>query len=161
MDVHSSRQDDQQVNEAANAPPNENDQEPGALADSQHAATEVSNSLGGTVKGVVDTAGNTVHAVGSGVYGTVSGLGKGLGNAAAYGGSAVGKSFGYGNQQTGQSANVKAASSGEEATKSEDGAKKPGEHSEKEKWRLEREELERAQTKFEEHEGIRMESKRD
>ncbi|KAF2119642.1 hypothetical protein BDV96DRAFT_596339 [Lophiotrema nucula] len=64
-----------------------------------NAGKAVGAAVGGSVKGVVDTAGNTVGTLGEGLAGTVGGLGKGVGSAAVYGGTAldgVGRSIGSG-----------------------------------------------------------------
>ena len=52
--------------------------------------TALGGTLGGGIKGVVDTLGNTVGAVGEGLTGTVQGVGDGLGSTIQYVGGTVG-----------------------------------------------------------------------
>ncbi|OCL09919.1 hypothetical protein AOQ84DRAFT_387857 [Glonium stellatum] len=58
-------------------------------ANAQNCATAIGGTVGGAVKGILDTAGNTVGTLGEGLTGTVVGVGKGLGSAAQYGGNAL------------------------------------------------------------------------
>ncbi|KAL1610058.1 hypothetical protein SLS60_001723 [Paraconiothyrium brasiliense] len=129
----------------------------GALAHAQHAATALTSSVGGAVKGVVDTAGNTVHAVGTGVFETAIGLGKGLGSVAAYSGSAIGKTLGVGDQYRGNDKKYDNLSS-EEVRKAKHEAKRRGKLSDEERWKLEEKKLAEEQRRYEKHEVIRMES---
>jgi len=62
----------------------------GALANAQGALGAVGGTLGGGLKGVVDTAGNTVGSLAQGLQGTVQGVGDGLGSTVQFAGGAVG-----------------------------------------------------------------------
>jgi hypothetical protein len=87
--VDGNRQKTDEDNEDAQS---SDEDEQGALAHAQYAATALSSTLSGTAKGLVDVTGDTVV----GVFGIVAGVGKGLGSVAAHGGSAVGKAVGVG-----------------------------------------------------------------
>ncbi|KAF9728821.1 hypothetical protein PMIN06_002490 [Paraphaeosphaeria minitans] len=147
---------DEDGNEDESSSSDEYDQN--ALTHAQHAATVLAGTAGGAVKGVVDTTGNAVHVVGTGIFGTVTGLGKGLGNAAAYGGSAIGKSLGLGDQHRGDNKEYEGLSR-EDIRKAKHEAKRRAKLSDEERWRLERQDLEEAQRRYEEHEAIKLESK--
>ncbi|KAK5051918.1 hypothetical protein LTR84_002721 [Exophiala bonariae] len=74
----------------------------GVSANSQSAITALGGTVGGGVKGVVDTLGNTVGALGEGVTGTVQGVGDGVGSTVQFAGGAVGAGAGkLGNMFTG------------------------------------------------------------
>lgn len=62
----------------------------GALANAQGALGAVGGTLGGTLKGVVDTTSNTVGTLAQGLQGTVQGVGDGLGSTVQFAGGAVG-----------------------------------------------------------------------
>jgi hypothetical protein len=66
----------------------------GVSANTQSAITALGGTVGGGVKGVVDTLGNTVGALGEGVAGTVQGVGDGVGSTVQFAGGAVGAGVG-------------------------------------------------------------------
>lgn len=78
------------------------DQAQGISSNTQSAVTALGGTLGGGVKGVVDTVGNTVGALGEGVTGTVQGVGDGVGSTVQFAGGALGAGAGkVGNMFTG------------------------------------------------------------
>lgn len=64
------------------------------LANTQGAVGAVAGTLGGTLKGVVDTTGNTVGSLAQGLQGTVQGVGDGIGSTVQFAGGAVGSGVG-------------------------------------------------------------------
>jgi hypothetical protein len=60
------------------------------VENAKNAALAVGSTLGGGVKGVLDTTGNTVGTLAEGLGGTVQGIGDGVGATAQYAGGAVG-----------------------------------------------------------------------
>jgi hypothetical protein len=74
----------------------------GFLANAQSTVGAVTGTLGGTLKGVVDTTGNTVGSLAQGLQGTVRGVGDGLGSTVQFAGGAVSAGVGQvGNYVTG------------------------------------------------------------
>ncbi|MCJ1279234.1 hypothetical protein MMC21_007058 [Puttea exsequens] len=65
------------------------DRAEGVAAGLTQTGQETLNTVGGGVKGVVDTAGNTVGTLGEGVAGTVGGVAGGVGNVVGSAGGAV------------------------------------------------------------------------
>jgi len=65
-------------------------QSEGVVENAKNAALAVGGTLGGGLKGVLDTTGNTLGTLTEGLGGTVQGVGDGLGAVAQYTGGAVG-----------------------------------------------------------------------
>ncbi|KEF60710.1 uncharacterized protein A1O9_02271 [Exophiala aquamarina CBS 119918] len=84
----------------------------GTSANTQSAITALGGTVGGGLKGVVDTIGNTVGTLGEGAAGTVQGVGDGIGSTVQFAGGAVGAGVGQVGTEAveTQKANLQAAS---------------------------------------------------
>lgn len=70
------------------------DEAQGPMANTQGALTALAGTVGGGLKGVVDTTGNTVGSLAQGLQGTTQGIGDGLSSTVQFTGGAVSSGIG-------------------------------------------------------------------